>query len=157
MMRGTLLKTVLASTLCAWPALAEPPAPPARCALKSVQALPSPGGIEPTLARLRPYLERPPFTAWHTFKLLGEKEATLTPGATASYPTPTGRSAQVTYTSHATSSDGRHLVRGVLRVAGSRSTSKTSFSLDEGGFFLVAGERYGGGILIYSLSCNVDH
>jgi hypothetical protein len=128
----------------------------ARCALKVVNALPGDGGIDPRITRLRPYLQQPPYTYWRTFKLLSEKEAELVPGASASYPLPNGRSATVTYTQHATAPDGKHLVRGVFHVDGPRATARTTFSLDEGGLFMVAGEKHAGGILIYSLSCKTE-
>jgi len=128
----------------------------ARCTLKVVNALPGEGGIDQRITRLRPYLQAPPYTHWHSFKLLSEKDAELTPGATASYPLPNGRAATVTYTEHGQAPNGKHLVRGVFHVEAPRSAARTAFALDEGGLFMVAGEKFGGGILIYSLSCKTN-
>jgi hypothetical protein len=128
----------------------------ARCMLKVVHALPGEGGIDPGITRLRPYLQQPPYTHWHSFKLLSQQEDEILPGATASYRLPDNRSAKVTYTEHGMSPGGKHLVRGVFHVEGPRASARTTFSLDEGGLFMVAGEKYNGGILIYSLSCKTE-
>ena len=130
------------------------PSSAARCSVKVINALPGEGVIDPAITRLRPYLQNPPFNAWHSFKLLSEKEQELMPGTSASYPLPNGKSATVTYTEHKPGE--RHTVRGIFQVETPRSNSKTGFTLDEGKFFLVAGERFNGGILIYSLSCKTE-
>jgi hypothetical protein len=153
-----LALSLLAPSLLAlaWTASARADAPgAARCTVRIVHALPGEGGIDPAITRLRPYLENPPFNTWHNFKLLSEKEEQLRPGASAAYPSPNGKTATVTYTEHATPA-GKHTVRGVFEVEHARSKSKTGFALDEGKFFLVAGEKFNGGILIYSLSCKTE-
>src|SRR4051812_14371167 len=79
---------------------ADEPAPPARCAIHSILATAGAGGVDPQLTRLRPYLERPPFSSWKSFKLLSQQEQTIAPGATAQYALPTGNDAVVTYARH---------------------------------------------------------
>src|SRR4051794_7299781 len=89
---------------------AEEAPPSATCTVRVVNALPSGGGMDPSIARLRPYLEQPPFTAWKAFKLLSSTDVHLLPGATASLPLPSGGSASVTYTTHRLDAAGRHQV-----------------------------------------------
>lgn len=127
----------------------------ARCTVKVISALPGQGGIDPAITSLRARLQEPPFNSWHSFKLLSRKEEELKLGASASYPLPNGNHAVVTYREHK-SGGGKHVVRGVFHVDHAKATSETSFALDEGAFFLVAGEKWNGGILIYSLSCQTE-
>ena len=138
------------------PALADEPNATAKCMFKAIHALPGNGGIDPRITRLRDYLLQPPFSSWHTFKLLSEKEAEIKEGASATYPLPHGKSASVVYKSHDQAGNAKHRVRGELTIEGPKATHTTGFALDEGGFFVVAGEKYEGGILIYSLSCQTE-
>ena len=137
-------------------ARADGAAPLARCTLKVVNALPGPGGIDPAITRLRTYLEKPPFSHWKSFKLLSEKDDELHPGGSAHYKLPNGKDAVVSYTEHLSVAK-KHIVRGTLQVESAKgATAKTAFSLDEGGFFMFAGEDFNGGMLIYSLSCKTE-
>ena len=146
-----------ALVLCAAAARAdEPPAPPARCTLRVIHALPQPGGIDPRLPHLRWRLSRPPFSDWHTFKLMSEEQKEIAPTGKVDYPLPDGRHAELVYAEHALGPNGRHIVRGSLTIAGPKSHARTMFALDEGGVLLVADARHQGGILIYALSCKTE-
>jgi hypothetical protein len=129
-------------------------APPARCTLKVIEASEKPGGIDPQIVRLRPYLQKPPFSHWHSFKLLSQKEHEIAPGGTVMYPVPNGHEATATYTRHQLEPNGKHRVNGVFRVRGQRTAMKMEFTLDEGGIVNYVGEAHHGGWLIYSLSCS---
>src|SRR5437868_1735870 len=94
-------------------ATAAPPGA-ARCTLRVVHAMPGEGGIDAKITRLRPYLQRPPYDHWHSFKLFSESEQEFLPGASASYPLPNGKAATVTYTRHDLAPGGKHRVRGVF-------------------------------------------
>jgi hypothetical protein len=153
-----LLPALAAILLCAGGARGdEKPAPPARCMLRVVHALPSDGGFDPRLDPLRRRLSRPPFSFWRTFHLLSAQEQEIQPTASVDFPLPDGRTARLTYAEHAEGLRGKHVVRGSLELDGARSRSRTMFALDEGGLFLVAGARHAGGILIYALSCQTEH
>lgn len=135
----------------------ERPAPAARCTLRVVHALPADGGLDPRLDPLRRRLSRPPFSFWKTFQLLSAQEQEIQPESSVEYPLPDGRKARLTYAEHDETPGGKHVVRGSLELEGARSRSRTMFALDEGGLFLVAGQRHGAGILIYALSCQTEH
>jgi hypothetical protein len=152
----TLPAVLFALALLPRAASAEAPVPPARCTVKVVHALPGEGGIDPKITRLRHHFQHPPWTHWHTFRLLSEKEQELPPGGSAKYALPDGREATVTYVAHTLRPDGKHAVKGELSIDGPRVHSKTAFTLDEGGLYLTAGEKHGDGILIYSLSCKTE-
>lgn len=135
---------------------ADDTAEPARCKLRVVHALPQAGGVDEKLAVLKGRLQRAPFGDWKTFRLLSEEERELKPGATAEYALPGGRKALVTFAKHSAADGGKHRVHGALRLEGGKSASKTDFTLDEGGLFLVAGSKHEGGILIYALGCKTE-
>jgi hypothetical protein len=133
----------------------DAPQAPARCTLRVVHALEQAGGVDGKLALLKEKLSRPPFAAWKTFHLLSEEEQELKPGGEAQYALPDGRKATLTYAEHA-HGEKHHQVRGSLKLEGGKSASRTMFSLDEGGLFLVAGAKHAGGILIYAVSCKTE-
>ncbi len=137
-----------------------PPAPEpevdARCTLRVVQGLPQAGAGDKQLPpRLEKQLHHPPFTELRSFKVLSSQEKDLKPASTVEYQLPDGRKATLLYAEHAMSSHaaGRHLVRGTFHYQGPQTDARTMFSVDEGGFFLVAGPRYQGGTLIFAISC----
>ncbi|MSP62968.1 MAG: hypothetical protein EXR72_22060 [Myxococcales bacterium] len=149
------LAVAVALLLCAaGPVRADEPG--ARCLLRVVHALPQEGGVDEKLAPLKDRLTRAPFREWKTFKLLSTEERDLQPSAAAEYPLPGGQKASLLFAEHATSPEGKHLVRGSFKLEGGKSTSRTMFSLDEGGVLLVAGQKHAGGILIYALSCKTE-
>jgi hypothetical protein len=130
--------------------------PAARCLLRVVHALAAEGGVDPQLQPLKSRLQRPPFVSWKTFHLVSQEERELHTAGAADYALPGGRTAHLTYTEHAVDARGKHVVRGALELAGGKSRSRTTFALDEGGLFLVAGEKHADGILIYALSCKTE-
>lgn len=132
----------------------EPPpsSKPASCTLTVVNALTPEGGIDPALARLRPYLESPAFKAWKTFKRLSEKDESLREGQTVKYTVPNG-AINVTYTGHKLREDNKHALQATIQIDTPKIKTKTSFTVGEGRPFLSAGEPYNDGILIYALTC----
>ena len=97
-MRALLAAVVFLGGVAA--ATADEPPPSAKCELRVIQALKEGGGIDPRIVRLRPYLERAPFTAWHEFKLLHSQEIELAPRGSASFDIPNGRKGTLTYVEH---------------------------------------------------------
>jgi hypothetical protein len=123
---------------CAWALLASVGAwagEPARCKVQMVHALEGVGGIDARLERLKPYLEKPPFTSWKKFVLLEEK-------------------ASLTYVDHLPRDPGRHRLRLKLAIAdGDKKVLETVLVLDEGGVFLQAGQKLQTGLLVLAFSC----
>ena len=139
------------------PAAAAAPTPvpvdQATCVFKTVHALPGgDGSMDPAINMLREDLRRPPFTAWKTFHVLGREERQLARGASATFSTPDGKTAELRYDGHVDRGT-RHAIKAVLSMQGAKSAARTSLTLDEGGHFVVAGHKYQGGILIYAVTC----
>jgi hypothetical protein len=109
--------------------------------------------IDPAIRRLKPYLQRAPFTAWREFKLVDRKELRLPLHGSARFALPNGRTAQLTFAAH-TTGPGDHRLRLHLAIEdGAKKMLDTTFVLDEGGVVLHAGQRYQDGILVLGVSC----
>ena len=115
--------------------------------------------IDSQINRLKPYLEKAPFTAWHEFKLLDRKDLTVQEKATSSFTLPNGREASLTFLGH-TSGPGDHRMRLKLVVEDKGKAEKmldTTFVLDEGGVVLLVGQKHQGGVLILGVSCKTQN
>lgn len=111
--------------------------------------------IDPQINRLKPYLERAPFTAWRDFKLLDRKDLTIAEHSSASFMLPNGREATLTFVQHV-AGPGDHRMRLKLVLDDKNKKSKmldTTFVLDEGGVAMQVGQKYEGGLLILGISC----
>ncbi len=127
---------------------------PARCKIQIVHALEGPGSIDPKLERLKPHLEKPPFTAWKRFALLEEKELEVKPGAPADFTLPNGKQGSLTYVDHLLRDGGKHRLRLKLAISDSgKKLLETVIVLDEGGVFLQAGQKLQAGLLVLAFSC----
>ncbi len=102
---------------------------PAHCTMRVIHALEQvepPGGkpepdanhdgapdpkIDPKIDRLRPYLLRPPFTAWREFVLLDKRTIDLKMKEPQSFPLPNGKTATVTFVDHLPDQ------KGIARIA----------------------------------------
>ncbi len=111
--------------------------------------------IDPRIIRLKPYLERAPFTAWREFKLLDRKELSIPEKGSSSFTLPNGREATLSLVEHS-AGPGDHRLRLKLVIDDKSKKSKmldTTFVIDEGGEVLQVGQRYEGGILVLGVSC----
>jgi hypothetical protein len=136
--------------------------PLARCSVRIVHALheldATAPAIDPRLTRLRPYLDKPPFTAWKQFKLLDDKQLPLPPRQTDRFDLPNGKVGSLTYVDHLLTDDKRHRLRLRLQIHdGARTLVNTVFVLDEGGVVVQAGQHFQKGLLILGVSCEIDH
>lgn len=132
--------------------------PTARCAVRIIQGSHEGQGIDPKITRLRPYLEKDPFTAWKNFQLLEQKDLTVPPKATQTFALPNGKQAALTYVDHVLRPDGKHRLRLRLEVEkGAKKLLDTTFVLDEGGMVLQAGQAHHAGMLILAFSCEIPH
>jgi hypothetical protein len=130
----------------------------AKCFVRMIQASHDGHGVDPKITRLRPYLEKPPFTAWKHFQLIDEKDMTVAPNTTDRFTLPNGKQASLTYVDHVLSPEGKHRLRLRLEIEdAAKKVLNTTFVLDEGGVVLQAGQKHGGGLLILGFSCDIPN
>lgn len=130
----------------------------ASCDIPVIHALP--GGaanpqLDPAIGTLRPYLTRPPFTAWHEFKLLDRKTLQVAQGGSQSFTLPNKRQATLAFLGHVPG-QGEHRLRLRLTIDHTERKHRaldTTFVLDEGGVVLHVGQQHQGGVLILAVSC----
>lgn len=130
----------------------------AQCEIPIIHALP--GGsakteLDPQINLLRPYLTRPPFTAWHQFKQLDRKVLTIEENGSQTFVMPNGRSATLTFLGH-TPEAPHHRMRLKLDIEHRQKNHRdlaTTFTLDEGGVVLHVGQQHEGGVLILGITC----
>jgi hypothetical protein len=130
---------------------------PAKCDVRIIHALKDGSGIDPKITRLRPYLEQAPFSSWHHFKLLEDKQLDLKPhGGKADFDLPNGRKATLTYVDHFTQGK-EHRMRLQLAIdRAEKQMLNTTFVLDEDGVVLQVGQKYENGKLILGISCKTE-
>jgi hypothetical protein len=132
--------------------------PHAKCSVRMIQAWHEGGGVDPKITWMRPYLEKPPFTAWKKFKLVDEKELTVAPTTTQKFDLPNGKKASLTYVDHVLTPEKKHRLRLRLEVDdGERKVLNTTFVLDEGAVLLQAGQKLGKELLILGFTCDVPN
>ena len=149
------MRFVVVALLCAAGAGADEP--PAKCELRVIHAMKEGSGIDPRITLLRPYLEKAPFTAWHQFKLLDDKQVSILPHGNAGFELPNGRKGTLTYIDHSQAADGDHRLRLNLVIEnGGKRVLNTTFVLDEGGVVMQAGQKYQNGLLIIGISCKTE-
>lgn len=111
--------------------------------------------VDERIQRLKPYLQRAPFTAWRDFRLLDRKELRVAEKGSSSFTLPNGREATLTFLDH-TDGPGDHRLRLQMKIEDrSRGTKMldTTFVLDEGGVVLLVGQKFESGILVLGVSC----
>jgi hypothetical protein len=111
--------------------------------------------IDERIQRLKPYLQKAPFTAWRDFKLLDRKELRVAEKGSSAFTLPNGREATLTFIDH-TEPPGDHRMRLQLKIEDKTKGTKmldTTFVLDEGGVVLLVGQKYESGILVLGVSC----
>jgi hypothetical protein len=113
--------------------------------------------IDPRIERLKPYLEKAPFTAWGEFKLLERKDLQMALHESTQFQLPNGREATLSFLAHSSGpGDDHHRMRLRLAIEDKAKGHKvldTTFVLDEGGVVLQVGQHYQGGLLILGVSC----
>lgn len=101
------------------------------------------GHIDPRVNRLP--LDRAPFNAFNTYKLLGTEDHQLQKNAPARYALPNGSALQLTLLEVA--SDGRYRL-----AAGLDDKTKIEVTASPDDPFFLAGQPYGGGILVLGIT-----
>ena len=133
----------------------------ATCDVPIVHALPGGGAaqIDPRIDSLKTYLTKPPFTAWHDFKLLNRESLTLQEGGSATFMLPNNRPATLTFVGHSVGPN-EHRIRLRLVIEHPEKQHRvldTTFVLDEGGVVLTVGHRHDNGVLILGVSCKTQN
>ena len=111
--------------------------------------------IDDRIQRLKPYLQKAPFTAWRDFKLLDRKELRVGEKSSQSFTLPNGREATLTFLDH-TEGPGDHRLRLQMKIEDKQKATKmvdTTFVLDEGGVVLLVGQKHDNGVLVLGVSC----
>jgi len=128
--------------------------PNAKCKVHIIHALhdEAKSQNDPRLDKLRPYLQTA-FAGYKHFQLLELKDLELHPNTTGKLTLPNGKTASLTYVEHLMR-NGKHRVRMKLEIeSGPTKLLDTTFTLDEGGVVLNAGQRHGAGMLVLGVSC----
>ena len=140
-----------------------------RCSIRVIHAVDDPPAvagqpppqlrIDPQIDKLRPFLTRPPFTAWHEFVMLNKETFDLKPNEPHAFTLPNGKPAALSFVEHLPDEKGRpHRVRMRLQMGDpARRSLNAVFVVDEGGIVLQAGQRYKHGIMILGTSCEQVH
>jgi hypothetical protein len=133
----------------------------ATCEVPMIHALPGGGAtqIDPKIDKLKPYLSRPPFTAWHDFKLLDRKEMTMQENGSSQFMLPNQRQATLTFLGH-TSGPGEHRIRLRLVIDHPEKHHRvidTTYVVDEGGVVLHVGQKHDNGVLVLGISCKTQN
>jgi hypothetical protein len=111
--------------------------------------------IDERIQRLKPYLQKAPFTAWRDFKLVDRKELNVPEKGSSSFMLPNGREATLTFLSHSVE-PGDHRMRLQMKIEDKSKGTKmldTTFVLDEGGVVLLVGQKFESGVLVLGVSC----
>ena len=144
----------LAALLASAPLLAAPLEPQISCEARVIHALHDGGGIDPKITRVRPYLTKPPFTAWSHFKLLAAHDFKLDLNGARTFELPNGRQATLTYVQPIHENGKERLRLRLQIVEGKRQVVNTVFVLNDEGIVLQGGQHYEAGVLILGISCD---
>ena len=145
----------LAALLASAPLLGAPhQEPQISCEARVIHALHDGGGIDPQITRVRPYLTKPPFTAWSHFKLLAAHDFKLDHNGARTFELPNGRQATLTYVQPIHENGKERLRLRLQIVEGKRQVVNTVFVLNDEGIVLQGGQHYEAGVLILGISCD---
>lgn len=162
MIRALLALTV--ATLGLWPGASAQAEEHLVCTVRVIHAGDPAAGaqanepapkLDPRIDRLRPFLLKPPFTAWRNFELLDSKTLDVVEGVPQSFTLPNEKVATLTLVQHLPDTGSKHhRVRMQLELGkGTPNSLKTVFVIDEGGLVLQAGQPHRHGMLVLGTSC----
>jgi hypothetical protein len=143
---------------------AHPPAGPAAtaaaqsnvavCTVRLIQVHPTGTEFDPRLEPLRKQFTQPPFSAWHSFRLIQQNDLDLPKDVAKTFALPGQHKGSLTYMGR---EDGpkRHRVRMHLELFdGAARLTNNIFLIDDGGTYLYAGfGRNAGGIQVLGFTC----
>jgi hypothetical protein len=162
-LRGVLLSLLLLPTAASAGGAATPkvepkaePGPVARCTIRSIIAEEKGGGIDKRLAFLRREFGKPPFSAYHTLKLLDARDLVIPQGGRQRVNLPNGKILQLTFKERLLGRKDRLRLRMHLSITPPnerRFLPGTLFTIVNKGTLLVAGDRYKDGTLAVGITC----
>ena len=116
-----------------------------QCTVRSVHALKTEGGLDPKLEPLRNILEKEPFTAYKTFKLLEEQVRVLQQKVAAEFKLVNGKTLALTFQERLIDEKDRTRLRLLVVYPGLNTQQKIG---DGATIPLVVGEHKGGSLLL---------
>jgi hypothetical protein len=126
----------------------------ADCTATEIVASNEKEGIDPRLERFRAKLTRPPFSAWDTFKLLGEPRLRADLGKPVTARLATGGSLRLVFKERIKAERKVRLRFGIdIDARGGKRTVSTVVAFDDRDSVLIAGEPHGMGTYILALTC----
>jgi len=126
------------------------------CLVRAIDGQDKPGGIDKRLTALKKQLQKPPFSAYKSLRLLESKTLIVARGATQNNKLPTGKILRLTFKE-------KLLVQKKIRLRMHLSITPpkakgflpgTLFTIADGGTLLVAGDPYKGGTLVVGVTCS---
>ena len=127
----------------------------AQCAVTEIVATNDKQGFDPRLERLRGKLSKPPFSAWDTFRLMGDSAAPAEKSRPTAVKLASGGTMTLVFKDKLVTQGGKPRLRfGIDKDSkeGKRTLS-TVVVFDSGDAILFSGEPYGNGTYILALSC----
>lgn len=137
--------------------VAEAPAM-AKCVVTEILATNDKKGVDPKLDKLKGKLAKPPFSAWDTFKLLGEPTVSAEKDKPVTATLATGGKLTLLLKDKLVSQGGKSRLRVSIDVddkAGKRTLSTVMVFGAGDVHFPVAGTPYDKGVYIAGLSCAI--
>ena len=108
------------------------------------------GSIDPKIGTM-PQLQKPPFSAYNTYKLVDKKTLPLAKGTPATYPMVNGRTLQVTLLD-VTSDNRFHVTTAINQPGGEAYLKLLEVTASPNEPFFVGGQTYQGGSLVLALT-----
>jgi hypothetical protein len=163
-----LLPVLLASLLLPFEATAQgttpPPKPEAKgelgptvkCTIRSILAEEKAGGIDKRLEFLRREFSKPPFSAYHTLKLVDSRDMVIGQDSRQRVNLPNGKILRLTFKERLLGRRNRLRLRMQLSITPpneKRFLPGTQFSIINKGTLLVAGDKLKDGTLVVGITC----
>jgi len=115
------------------------------CTVRSVHALKTEGGVDPKLESLRHILEKEPFTAYKTFRMLAEQARDLQQKVASEFRIVNGKTLTLTFLERLIDEKERTRLRILVVYPGLNTQQKIG---DGATIPLVVGEHKGGSLLL---------
>ncbi len=132
------------------------PGPAVKCTIRSILAQQTPGGIDKRLSFLRRELSKPPFSAYHTLKVLESKDIEILQGGRQQVGLPNGKVLKLTFKERLLGRKDRLRLRMHLSITPPqerRFLPGTLFTIVNRGTLLVAGDKLKDGTLVVGITC----
>jgi hypothetical protein len=127
----------------------------ARCSVRSIHALPEGSAFDAQLEPLKALLNKPPLSAWKSFRQLDKQELSLAPKEPGSFTIPSDQRGTLQFLEKV-EKDGKLRLRLRLELFdGTAKLLSTVVLIDNGGTLLQAGTKHAGGMLVLGFTCQL--